>query len=74
MKLSERIRRWRESRDLTVPELAAQLNVHPEAVYQWESGATSPTYTNLDKAVAAFGIDLPTFWGTPPRARKAKAS
>jgi transcriptional regulator with XRE-family HTH domain len=71
VKLSERIKRWREDRDgLTVPELAKRLKIFPEAVYQWESGTTQPTIKHLEKVASILGISLEVFYGEPPPLKK----
>jgi transcriptional regulator with XRE-family HTH domain len=72
--LSERITRWRESRDgLTQAALAQKIGISPSAVAQWELGETSPTTENLRKVADAVGVSLRVFWGRPPSKRR-KAS
>lgn len=75
MKLSERITRWRESREpeVTKAELARRVGVTPEAVIQWEQGKTQPTHSNIELIADALGLTLAGFWGEPPK-REAKAS
>ncbi len=70
MKLNERIKRWRESREgLTKAELARRCGVSPEAVSQWEHpDGTEPTHDSVDKIAAAIGVSLSVFWGEPPAA------
>lgn len=73
--LASRISRWRLSRDgLTKAELARQVGVSPEAVSQWESGATTPTTANLAKIVGAIGVTMQVFWGEPPASKRRRAS
>lgn len=77
MKLNERIKRWRESRDgLTKAELARRCEVSPEAVSQWEkeSDGTEPTHDSVDKIAEAIGVSLSVFWGEPPAERKGPKS
>lgn len=76
VKLNDRIRRWRESREgLTKAELARAVGVSSAAVAQWESGGTEPTHDNVEAIAAAIGISLSVFWGEPPaEPKKRKAS
>jgi transcriptional regulator with XRE-family HTH domain len=71
VELSERIQRWREGLKVGVPKLAKALGVTRSAIYQWESGEADPTHKHVTELVAALGISLPEFWGTPPRKRRA---
>ena len=75
MKLNERIKRWRESREgLTKAELARRCDVSPEAVSQWEKeiDGTEPTHESVEKIAEAIGVSLSVFWGEPPAmARKS---
>lgn len=74
MELSERIKRWRKSRDpvVTKSELARRVGVTMEAVLQWEKGDTNPTHTNVEKIATALGLTLAGFWGDPPPLKKEK--
>jgi transcriptional regulator with XRE-family HTH domain len=76
VELSERIVRWRESRDgLTQAALAKKIGISPSAVAQWELGQTVPTTDNLAKIAKALGVSLAAFWGDPPKKkREARAS
>jgi len=69
MRLSERIKRWRESRDITKAQLARDVGVSSAAVSQWESDpGTEPTHSNVEAIAKAIGVSLPVFWGSPPKA------
>lgn len=75
MKLSERITRWRSSRDgLTKSELARACGVSSAAVVQWENGDTEPTHDNVEAIAQAIGISLSVFWGEPPAMPRRRAS
>ncbi len=84
MKLSERITRWRESREgLSKAALARAVGVSPAAATQWEQeDGTEPTHDNIERIAETIGISLSVFWGEPPAApppvvvasRKSKAS
>lgn len=78
MELSERITRWRESREprITKAELARRVGVSIEAVIQWENGTTQPAHSNVEKIAKALNLTLSGFWGEPPplKPREAKAS
>lgn len=71
--LSERITRWRESRDLTKADLARLLNVSTAAVSLWEQGASSLTLDRVTALADALGITLSEFFGPLPKAKTAKA-
>ena len=45
MKLSENIRTFRKERSLTQEGLAEALGVTAGAVYKWEAGLSTPTWT-----------------------------
>jgi len=45
--LSRHIRRARETRGLTVAEVAANVGVSPVSIYYWESGRVRPRDRNL---------------------------
>lgn len=75
MKLSERIRRWRQSRDgLTKSELARLCGVSSAAVAQWEQDVepTTPTTGHIEKIAEAIGVSMAVFWGEPPRGEKKR--
>lgn len=78
--LGERIQRWRESLDMTRPDLADAVGVTVAAVYQWEGNGktgkhqTTPTHETLEKIVRAFKTTLAEFFATLPPKRKARAS
>ncbi len=46
----KKIRYYREQAKMTQAELAARVGVSPEAVCQWETGATKPALSSLVKA------------------------
>lgn len=46
--LGQRLKMTRESRDFTIPEVAAVLSLAPELLEQWEQGSLPP----LDSFVA----------------------
>lgn len=71
MRLSERIRRWRESRGISKAQIARDVGVSAAAVSQWEDGTTTPTVASLDRLVEALGVSLSVFYGPAPKARKA---
>lgn len=43
---------------LTVIAVARAINVSQQAVYQWESGETSPTIANLIKLAKLYGCKV----------------
>jgi transcriptional regulator with XRE-family HTH domain len=74
VRISERITRWREDREMTKAELARQCDVSSAAVAQWESGDTEPTHDSVEAIAKALDISLSDFWGDPPTRKRAKAS
>jgi len=74
VELSERINRWRESKEgLSQAALAKKIGISPSAVAQWELGQTTPTHDHVEKIAHAVGVSVQEFWGRVP-AKKRKAS
>ena len=75
MQISERITRWRESREgMTKAKLARACGVSSAAVAQWESGTTTPSTKSIEAIAAAIGVSVSVFWGEPPATPARKAS
>jgi transcriptional regulator with XRE-family HTH domain len=78
VKLSERITRWRTSRDgLTKAKLARACGVSQVAVVHWEKGNATPRSQHLEKIAETIGVSMAVFWGEPPAAppkKRARAS
>lgn len=66
MELRERIAKWRHVMGVSQQELARTIGVTPAAIYQWESGETSPRTSNLEHMVRVFGITMAQFYGRVP--------
>lgn len=45
----------------TVAHLARQLGVHPQAVYAWRNGETTPSAASLLSMAALYGMSLSDF-------------
>lgn len=73
MTIGQRIRAWRELRDLTERQLAEEIGVTPPAIYQWERHGKSPTLANLEEIARALRISMAQFYGPIPRSKR-KAS
>jgi transcriptional regulator with XRE-family HTH domain len=71
MDVGSRIAGWRAFRDMSQKELAAAAGVTVAAVYQWESGATSPSLATLAAIVKALKITMAQFWGDVPKSKRA---
>lgn len=71
MTLAHRIRCWRKSRKLSQRVLGVRIGVSGATVAQWESEATSPTQSNLEKLVAALELTMEQFFGAAPDAEEA---
>lgn len=73
MELGERIAAWRKSKGMSHAQLAKAVGVTVAAVYQWEGSGeskTTPSVTNLEAIVDAFGLTMERFFGKPPRVEK----
>jgi len=64
--MAERVRCWRQSRRLSLSDLAALVGVSRQAVSSWERGVNCPTLDNIRRISIAVGISLQRFWGPPP--------
>lgn len=58
MKISDQIRTRREALDLTIVELARQLDVSDQAVRYWENGRNPPSRKMMPAIEKALGITL----------------
>lgn len=64
----DRIRHARESRGLTVAELAAAAQCSVRAVQVWESDASRPRYEQIGALALALGVSADYLLGLPRRA------
>ena len=58
MNLGNKIREFRRSRGLTQEQLAASLNITPQAVFKWESCASYPDMTMIPALASLFRVTL----------------
>ena len=58
MNLGNKIRELRRARNLTQEQLAATLNISPQAVSKWEMGASYPDMTMIPTLAALFKVSL----------------
>ena len=58
IEMGAKIRQLRLSRGMTQEELGDELNVSPQAVSKWESGATLPDIQLLPELAVLFGISI----------------
>ncbi len=65
MSIPSHLHAWRESRRLTVEELAQQCCLSAETVRDIESGATDPSLSTLDTLAAALGVPPSWLYGDP---------
>lgn len=61
MKISDKLMRLREYKNITQQELAKIAGVSDKAVSTWEQGTRSPKLQAVRKICAHFGLDLNTF-------------
>jgi transcriptional regulator with XRE-family HTH domain len=78
VQISERIKRWRESREITKAELARRIEVSSAAMTYFEldqddEDHANPSVETVEKIAKALGITTSEFFGEPPR-KRAKAS
>lgn len=62
--IGARIRLFREKRNMSRNELAAQMNVSVQSVYRWESGERVPDIATLMQIARLLGINMDTMTGT----------
>ncbi len=58
MNLGNKIRELRRARNLTQEQLAASLNISPQAVSKWEMGASYPDMTMIPALASLFKVSL----------------
>ena len=58
MNLGNKIRELRRARNLTQEQLAASLNISPQAVSKWEMGASYPDMTMIPTLASLFKVSL----------------
>ena len=58
MNLGNKIRELRRAINLTQEQLAASLNISPQAVSKWEMGASYPDMTMIPTLAAFFKVSL----------------
>lgn len=71
MELSERIKRWRDSRGLSQAAVAERLEISPAAVAQWELGQTTPSTKHLEQLAEVLGVSMVRFYGRAPKVKAA---
>ena|SRR5690606_9711416 len=62
MPLSDNIKRLRRLRKISVKDLADQLSVSRQTIYDWESGKFEPSPANIDKLAEVLGVDRTAFY------------
>lgn len=63
MNLGEKIKIWRENKNLSQEQLAALIGVSRQSVYMWERGASEPSLTLFLKMCEVFETDPNKFLG-----------
>ena len=64
--IGQNIRKLRKDRGWTQEELAAKLNISPQAVSKWESEVTSPDISQVIPLTALFGVSADVLFGIRP--------
>jgi transcriptional regulator with XRE-family HTH domain len=79
VQISERIKRWRESRGITKAELARRIGVSSAAMTYFELDESdedhaNPSVETVEKIAKALDVTTSEFFDEPPSKRRAKAS
>ncbi len=64
--IGQNIRKLRKDRGWTQEELAAKLNISPQAISKWESEVTSPDISQVIPLTALFGVSADVLFGIKP--------
>lgn len=70
MNLGATIRKYRRKRDITQERFAKYLNVSPQAVSRWETGAAYPDITTIPAIADFLGISTDTLFGVEESERE----
>ncbi len=70
--IGQNIRKLRKDRGWTQEELAAKLNLTPQAVSKWESEITSPDISQVIPLTALFGVSADVLFGIRPDSMEAE--
>jgi transcriptional regulator with XRE-family HTH domain len=73
-KYGDVIRKFRQNRDLTQPQLAKLLGVQKNYISNWESGRARPDINIIPKLCAALDITISAFFGSPGRDEELSGS
>lgn len=65
------LKQLRESKGLTQLQVAYQLGVSPQTVYNWERGAREPKARHLQQLAALYGVSASDVLLPEPSAEKA---
>jgi transcriptional regulator with XRE-family HTH domain len=60
------LRYWRESRGLSVADLAAKAQLSVRLVYLYEAGSANPRYPSALKLSHALGVRIENLWDHRP--------
>lgn len=68
MDISEQIRYWRKSRNMTQAELAEKAQISLSSLKRYESGDSSPYFDTISKLASVLNVPLTEFiyFGDPP--------
>lgn len=62
MSLSHNIQRIRKLKKRSVQELADEMGVKKQSIYEWEAGKYAPSKENLDRLAKALGVEVKVFF------------
>jgi transcriptional regulator with XRE-family HTH domain len=62
MALSDNLKRIRQLKKRSVQELADEIGVKKQSIYDWEKGEYQPGQDNLDKLAKALGVEVKVFF------------
>lgn len=70
-RFGRRLQAYRDARQLTQPELARRVSVHPVTIAKWEGGTQEPSGSKLLALSAALRVSPAVLMGQPRRATEA---
>lgn len=63
MPLADNIKKFRELRDMNIPQLADKIGAKKQSVYDWEKGKYAPGKEYIDLLAKVLGVEVKDFYG-----------
>lgn len=64
--ISQRLKRWRDYRDMTLKELADASGLHVSSIHRMEHGQQEPKHSDLVALAAAFKVTVAELYALTP--------